>query len=390
MRWINTPTLPGKSNGSSRLWRPDCPPWGFVWERSYWPKALGAKVYPNRVKEIGWYRVDLTPHADRDALFEGGGKQITVFHWHGDTFDLPPGTVRLAQSQLCRNQAFRYGRSAYGLQFHIEMTAELIDSWLAQSANCGELADAGVHRSAENPRTNPHRIANPAKPWPTKCSGDSFGCAGKRCESPPNAIGMLAASIRWSLIVIDQRPTTNTSVILSGCGSTALDFVRFPLTALPSRPRSRSDRFRLSEKQVGLLPVHSTRGRFAKMFPAGAAPGWEWVDWPRPSRAKKPRRTNQHCRPGFEQGISTKISLLRTDGQARQHTSENQPRCQHGDQYRRLFHGKDSERIYGRVYLCLSFYLRRTITQEKTIKYPENVNMRLLGCMRQIYRSRLF
>jgi GMP synthase (glutamine-hydrolysing) len=102
-------------------------------------KALGAKVYPNGIKEIGWYRVDLTPHADRDALFEGGGKRITVFHWHGDTFDLPLGAVRLAQSPECRNQAFRYGRSAYGLQFHIEMTAELIDSWLGQSTNCGEL-----------------------------------------------------------------------------------------------------------------------------------------------------------------------------------------------------------------------------------------------------------
>jgi GMP synthase (glutamine-hydrolysing) len=102
-------------------------------------KALGAKVYPNPVKEVGWYRVDLTPHADRDALFEGSGKRISVFHWHGDTFDLPSGTVRLAQSPLCRNQAFRYGRSAYGLQFHIEMTQELIESWLAQAADNGEL-----------------------------------------------------------------------------------------------------------------------------------------------------------------------------------------------------------------------------------------------------------
>ncbi len=102
-------------------------------------KALGARVYPNRVKEIGWYRVDLTPHADRDALFEGGGKRITVFHWHGDTFDLPPGTIRLAENQHCRNQAFRYGRSAYGLQFHIEMTQALIESWLDESAHCGEL-----------------------------------------------------------------------------------------------------------------------------------------------------------------------------------------------------------------------------------------------------------
>jgi len=101
-------------------------------------KALGAKVYPNPVKEIGWYRVNLTPHADRDALFEGGGKLITVFHWHGDTFDLPLGTVRLAESEICRNQAFRYGRSAYGLQFHLEMTPELIDSWLATAAKDGD------------------------------------------------------------------------------------------------------------------------------------------------------------------------------------------------------------------------------------------------------------
>jgi GMP synthase (glutamine-hydrolysing) len=104
-------------------------------------KALGAKVYPNPVKEIGWYRVDLTPHADRDPLFEGCGKRISIFHWHGDTFDLPLGTVRLAEGPLCRNQAFRYGRSAYGLQFHIEMTSEMIDSWLGQSTACGELAD---------------------------------------------------------------------------------------------------------------------------------------------------------------------------------------------------------------------------------------------------------
>jgi GMP synthase (glutamine-hydrolysing) len=103
-------------------------------------KALGAKVYPNRVKEIGWYRIDLTPYADRDPLFKDGGKRITVFHWHGDTFDMPRGAVRLAQGPHCRNQAFRYGRSAYGLQFHIEMTAELIEAWLSESVNCGELA----------------------------------------------------------------------------------------------------------------------------------------------------------------------------------------------------------------------------------------------------------
>ena len=103
-------------------------------------KALGARVYPNHVKEIGWYAVDLMPAADRDSLFDACGQRVTVFQWHGDTFDLPPNAVRLASSPLCRNQAFRYGRHAYGIQFHIEMTPELIDSWLTESGNCGELA----------------------------------------------------------------------------------------------------------------------------------------------------------------------------------------------------------------------------------------------------------
>jgi GMP synthase (glutamine-hydrolysing) len=107
-------------------------------------KALGAKVYPNPVKEIGWFKAELTPHADRDPLFEGGGRHITVFQWHGDTFDLPPGTVRLAESKLCRNQAFRYGRSAYGIQFHIEMTGEMIESWLIDAEKQGQTTGEGA------------------------------------------------------------------------------------------------------------------------------------------------------------------------------------------------------------------------------------------------------
>ena len=63
-----------------------------------------------------------------------------MFQWHGDTFDLPRGAVQLARSAQCENQAFRFGEAAYGLQFHIEVTAEIIDSWLCQSDNCGELA----------------------------------------------------------------------------------------------------------------------------------------------------------------------------------------------------------------------------------------------------------
>lgn len=103
-------------------------------------KTLGAKVYANRVKEIGWYDLELTPQAADDPLFAGCAPQQLVFQWHGDTFDLPSGAVLLARSPQCSHQAFRYGASAWGLQFHVEMTAELAIRWLEDPQNRQELA----------------------------------------------------------------------------------------------------------------------------------------------------------------------------------------------------------------------------------------------------------
>lgn len=103
-------------------------------------KAMGGRVFANRVKEIGWYEVDFLSKASNDWLFADVASPTTVFHWHGDTFDLPSGAVRLARGSQCENQAFRFGRSAYGLQFHLEMTGEMIDDWLCEANNCGELA----------------------------------------------------------------------------------------------------------------------------------------------------------------------------------------------------------------------------------------------------------
>ena len=64
-------------------------------------KALGARVYRNRVKEIGWFPVSWTPAAARDPLFAGLSAPETVFHWHGETFDLPAGAEWLARSEAC-------------------------------------------------------------------------------------------------------------------------------------------------------------------------------------------------------------------------------------------------------------------------------------------------
>ncbi len=82
--------------------------------------ALGAAVYRNTVKEIGWFPVQAC--VDSPGTFRFPREQ-TVFHWHGETFDLPPGAVRLATSAACPNQAFQLRRHVIGLQFHLEMDA---------------------------------------------------------------------------------------------------------------------------------------------------------------------------------------------------------------------------------------------------------------------------
>ncbi|MEQ1886804.1 MAG: gamma-glutamyl-gamma-aminobutyrate hydrolase family protein [Bryobacteraceae bacterium] len=103
-------------------------------------KTLGARVYKNRVKEIGWAPVYFTDAAEGDALFGGLESPTTFCHWHGETFDMPPGAEWLAYSDNCRNQAFRYGKNAYGIQFHPEITPGMIVDWSAQPVNCGDVA----------------------------------------------------------------------------------------------------------------------------------------------------------------------------------------------------------------------------------------------------------
>jgi GMP synthase (glutamine-hydrolysing) len=93
-------------------------------------KAMGGRVYQHAVREIGFSEIDLLPAANDDRLFAGRKAREVVFQWHGDTFDLPPDAVPLAQGRICRNQAFRIGTKAYGVQFHAEMTPEILDAWL--------------------------------------------------------------------------------------------------------------------------------------------------------------------------------------------------------------------------------------------------------------------
>jgi GMP synthase-like glutamine amidotransferase len=84
--------------------------------------VLGARVYQNSEKEIGWFDIELTSFAQSCNLFFDMGSRLKVFHWHGDTFDLPEDAIHLASSAGCKNQAFLYKGKVLALQFHLETT----------------------------------------------------------------------------------------------------------------------------------------------------------------------------------------------------------------------------------------------------------------------------
>jgi len=84
-------------------------------------------------KEIGWFPVELTAAAQASPLFNFLPQRLNVFHWHGDTFALPPGATHIARSVACENQAFVFDGRVVGLQFHLEFTQESLDAIVAAS-----------------------------------------------------------------------------------------------------------------------------------------------------------------------------------------------------------------------------------------------------------------
>lgn len=92
--------------------------------------VLGARVYPGPHKEIGWFPIRRDPDAP-----EWIAEELTAFHWHGDTFDLPEGCIRLASSDACENQGFIYQNRVIGLQFHLESTRQSVEDLLEHCAD---------------------------------------------------------------------------------------------------------------------------------------------------------------------------------------------------------------------------------------------------------------
>ena len=88
--------------------------------------ALGAEVYTNSQKEIGWFDIS---NVQNSNVFQFPDT-VTVFHWHGETFNLPEGAVQLARSAACEQQAFQFNDNVIGLQFHLETTPDSINSMI--------------------------------------------------------------------------------------------------------------------------------------------------------------------------------------------------------------------------------------------------------------------
>lgn len=92
-------------------------------------KACDSKIKKAEEKEVGWHKVKLSEDGRADTLFYGLPEEFEVFQWHEDTFELPKNASFLAEGAICKIQAFKANKNAYGIQFHFEVTPEMIASW---------------------------------------------------------------------------------------------------------------------------------------------------------------------------------------------------------------------------------------------------------------------
>jgi GMP synthase-like glutamine amidotransferase len=112
--------------------------------------ALGTRVYPGKQREIGWFGIEAVPGPADVFRFPD---RATVFHWHGETFDLPAGAVHLARSAACEHQAFQIGSNVLGLQFHLETTPESAHALIEHCRD--ELVEAAYVQSEKILRATP-------------------------------------------------------------------------------------------------------------------------------------------------------------------------------------------------------------------------------------------
>lgn len=139
--------------------RRDAPVLGHCLGAQLMAKAFGATIGVTPVKEIGWGRVDVADNAAAREWF-GELQSFEAFHWHGETFTIPPGATRVLGNALCANQGFALGKH-FGLQCHVEMTSELVRSWceLGRDEIEASASSPGVQRPEEMQRDLERRVA---------------------------------------------------------------------------------------------------------------------------------------------------------------------------------------------------------------------------------------
>ena len=134
------PWLTAEKQAIADAVRAGVPYWGSCLGVQLLAASLGASVYPGTQPEVGVLPVTLTDDGRSDPVFAGLPAEFLTLQWHGDTFDLPDGATLLASSPAYPNQAFRVGQTAYGVQFHVEVTEQMAREW-AQVPAYAEYAD---------------------------------------------------------------------------------------------------------------------------------------------------------------------------------------------------------------------------------------------------------
>lgn len=133
--------------------RADMPYLGICLGMQALVKACGGRVIRNPIKEVGWkdlqgngFSLELTPAGQKDAIFKGLEATLPIFHLHGETVELTDEMQLLVTGKHCRNQVVKVGNNAYGFQGHLELTASMLDTWLAEDDDLKQLSAEEVKR----------------------------------------------------------------------------------------------------------------------------------------------------------------------------------------------------------------------------------------------------
>jgi GMP synthase (glutamine-hydrolysing) len=150
-----------------RLLAEEVPVFGVCLGSQLIAKAAGAKVGPAPREEIGWHEVETSPEAADDPVFTGLPARFQAFQWHSYAFELPPGAVMLASNPVCL-QGYRLGDSAWGIQFHAEVTQEIVEGWIRSDGTGRRFDFAPMERWNRIGRALAGRFLDAAAPRPRR------------------------------------------------------------------------------------------------------------------------------------------------------------------------------------------------------------------------------